>query len=245
MTHVHNEIILYGFGEALGTADISPFVTKAEILLSMAGLPYRIESCTRPDQGPKKKIPFVEDNGRLVGDSTLIRFYLERIYGTDFDKNVSEERKAVAWLAEKYLEQDLYFSVLRNRWLHEGNFNTRIRPFFDKVPAFLRPFILKKMKSQTRKVLFNQGTGRHTDEELVALAARSAKSMDALLGDARYFGGDVMCGSDASIAPFIAGAVTPYFDSPYIEVFNAYPRLTSYSKRVLEHFGLPYPSEKI
>ena len=37
-------ITLYTFGPAFGLPDPSPFVTKAEMLLKMAGLPYRADT---------------------------------------------------------------------------------------------------------------------------------------------------------------------------------------------------------
>ena len=37
-------ITLYGFGPAMGLPEISPFVTKAHILLRLAGLPYETET---------------------------------------------------------------------------------------------------------------------------------------------------------------------------------------------------------
>jgi hypothetical protein len=37
-------ITLYAFGPAFGLPDPSPFVTKAEVLLKMAGLAYGIDS---------------------------------------------------------------------------------------------------------------------------------------------------------------------------------------------------------
>jgi len=49
-------ITRYTFGSDFGLPDPSPFVTKAEVLLKMAGLPYRT---TCPDSGrrPRAKLP--------------------------------------------------------------------------------------------------------------------------------------------------------------------------------------------
>jgi len=55
-------IILYGFGEGFGLPEISPFVTKTEVQLKMAGLPYRKE-LARPDASPKGQMPYIDDNG--------------------------------------------------------------------------------------------------------------------------------------------------------------------------------------
>ena len=41
-------ITLYGFGPGFGLPEISPFVTKTEVQLKMAGLAYRKERATPP-----------------------------------------------------------------------------------------------------------------------------------------------------------------------------------------------------
>ena len=41
-------ITLYGFGAGFGLPEISPFVTKTEVQLKMAGLPYRKERAMPP-----------------------------------------------------------------------------------------------------------------------------------------------------------------------------------------------------
>ncbi len=57
-------ITLYGFGPAMGLPEISPFVTKAHILLQMAGLPYETETSFGGFlKAPKGKLPYIRDDG--------------------------------------------------------------------------------------------------------------------------------------------------------------------------------------
>jgi hypothetical protein len=70
-------ITLFGFGPAFGLPDPSPFVMKTEVRLKMAGLPYRFER-SGPQAAPKGKIPFMEENGLRIGDSTFIRAHIEK-----------------------------------------------------------------------------------------------------------------------------------------------------------------------
>lgn len=70
-------ITLYIGGSHFGLPDPSPFVTKAEMLLRMTGIPFRTAE-TSFRKAPKGNIPCIEDEGRLIGDSTPVRFHLER-----------------------------------------------------------------------------------------------------------------------------------------------------------------------
>ena len=80
-------ITLYAFGPAFGLPDPSPFVSKVEVLLKMAGVPYRI-STEGFGKAPKGKLPYIDDDGARIADSTFIRWHLEKKYRIDFDRGV-------------------------------------------------------------------------------------------------------------------------------------------------------------
>jgi len=100
-------IRLYGFRPAGGLPDASPFVVKTMILLKMAGLDY-VSDGSGYSRAPKGKLPFIDDDGTLVPDSTFIRFHIEERYGFDFDAGLTPTQKAIGWCAEKLCEEHLY-----------------------------------------------------------------------------------------------------------------------------------------
>ena len=63
-------ITLYGFGAGFGLPEISPFVTKTEVQLKMAGLAYRKEKA-KPPASPKGQLPYIVDEAE-----THRRFHL-------------------------------------------------------------------------------------------------------------------------------------------------------------------------
>src|ERR1700686_3763130 len=93
-------IPLYNLGPALGLPDPSPFVTKVETLLKMAKLPYRTDG-TGFAKAPKGKVPYIDDDGVVVPDSTFIRWHIEKKYRIDFDQGLDAAQKATAWAFEK------------------------------------------------------------------------------------------------------------------------------------------------
>ena len=116
-------ITLFGSGRNFGLPDGSPFVTKAEVLLKMSGVPYRLGKMSF-SKAPKGKIPYIEDDGIVLGDSTLIRFHLEEKYGVVFDEGLSESDKAVSWAFEKMVEEHLYFAIVHARWIDDVEFDS-------------------------------------------------------------------------------------------------------------------------
>jgi len=115
-------ITLYTFGPAFGLPDPSPFVTKAEVLIKMSGLPYRTDTKGFPT-APKGKLPYIDDDGTIIADSTFIRMHLERKYRIDFDQGLSPAERGVAWAFEKMCEDHLYWAGLHARWMVDENFD--------------------------------------------------------------------------------------------------------------------------
>src|SRR5688572_9694004 len=165
-------ITLYGFGPAFGLPDPSPFVTKAEVLLKMAGLAYAVETGGL-GKAPKGKLPYIVDEGETIADSTFIRWHLENKYHIDFDPGLTSEQRAVAWAFEKMLEDNLYWAFVHDRWMDDANFDKGPRNFFRAVPAPVRPLVAAMIRRQVRRRLHGQGMGRHSPQEITSLATRS------------------------------------------------------------------------
>lgn len=228
-------ITLYNFGPAFGLPDPSPFVTKAELLLKMAGLAYRADT-TGFAKAPKGKLPYIDDGGVKVADSTFIRRHIENKYGHDFDRGLSAEQKAIAWAFEKMAEDNLYWTIVHSRWTEDDNFDKGPRSFFKSVPAPIRPFVVAMVRRQVRASLRGQGTGRHTREEIAALGCRSIDAIAAFLGEKPYFLGDEPKGADATLFAFVASALCPAFISPMRDAAARHDNLRRYVGRMTARY---------
>ena len=230
-------ITLYAFGPGFGLPDPSPFVTKAEVLLKMAAVPYSTDT-TGFKKAPKGKLPYIDDGGVVVADSTFIRMHLQRRYDVDFDAGLSPAERGIAWAFEKMCEDHLYWAVLHARWMIEANFDAGPRKFFDAVPAPIRPLVVAMVKRQVRRNLWGHGLGRHTDEEVALLAAHDLGAIANFLGDKPYLMGGRPCGADASVFAFVAACFPARFKTPIRVAAELQPNLVAYRDRMM---GQYYP----
>jgi glutathione S-transferase len=228
-------ITLHTFGSMFGLPDPSPFVTKGDVLLKMSGVPYQsVIGDLR--EAPKGKMPFIMDKGAKIGDSTLIRLHLEQNYGIDFDKHLSPAEKGIAWSVEKMLEDNLYWALVSERWMDDANFEKGPKHFFDSAPALIRPLIVAMVRRGVRKTLHGQGLGRHTRDELLALACRDIDALAAVLGDKPYLMGANKCGADATVFAFSIGVLCPLFASSLCTHAEQYKNLVAYGERMRKEF---------
>jgi len=223
-------ITLYTFGPAMGLPDPSPFVTKAEVLLKLSGLPYKTDS-TGFKKAPKGKLPYIVDDGTVVADSSFIRRHLEKKHGIDFDKGLSAAERGTAWAFEKLCEEHLYWGIVQARWMDDANFDAGPRAFFDRAPAPLRPLVIRMVRRQVGKSLHAQGFGRHTDAEIAELCARDLIAISDFLGSKPYLMGANPCGADATLFSFLAGALCDRFKTPIRDAAAGKANLVAYCQR--------------
>jgi len=228
-------ITLYKFGPAFGLPEASPFVTKAEILLKMAGLDFEVD-LGGLNKAPKGKLPYIKDDGKLIADSTFIRLHIEDKYGYDFDAGLDACQRGLAWAIEKMLEDNLYWAVVSDRWAHDGNFNFGPRIFFKAAPAPIRPLIIRSVRKKIKRNLEGQGTGLHSQSEKHKLATLIINHVAAILGDHKYIMGENPCGADAFVFAILTGASAEGFDTPLINTVKTHSNLVDYIARMRERF---------
>lgn len=228
-------ITLYGAEPMWGLPDPSPFVVKAELLLKIAGVPYQ-RRWANFSKAPKGKIPYIEDDGQIIPDSTLIRFHLEKKYGADFSGNLPPFEAGAFWAAEKMCEDHLYWLMVMERWGNPVNFERGPRRFFDKAPALMRPLIIAMVKRQVKRNMHGHGVSRFTPEERQLFAEKAFAALAGLLEGRAFAGGAQPCGADATLFAFILSATCPYFESDLIAIAAKYPVLEAYCARMKTRF---------
>lgn len=236
-------IVLHGFGPGFGLPEISPNVSKTEVQLKMAGLDYRKQR-DMPTSSPKGQLPFIDDDGELIADSTFIRAHIERKYGFDFDEGFDASQRAQAWAIERMIEHHLYWALVGTRWVDPDNFAKGPTHFFDGAPEDRRTELRETARAQVTHNYRLSGLGRHAPEEALELAGRSLAALSVLLGGRLYLLGNQPCGTDATAFTTLAGLLTPFFNSPLRQRALQFTNLTDYVDRMIalfypEHAWLP------
>lgn len=228
-------IKLHAFGPAFGLPDPSPYVTKTEVQLRMAGLAYEKVKGDL-EKTPKHKLPIIEDDGLVVADSTFIRAHLERTRGIDLDAGLSLRDRATAWAIERMLEDHYGWAMVHDRWMDDANFQRGPALFFQGAPEHLRDAIIKDVRARVAANMHGHGIGRHSPAERLDLATRSLSALSVLLGDRPYVMGDQPTGVDAFAFAVLAATLTPIFDTTLHQAVAAHGNLTPYVRRMAARF---------
>lgn len=229
---------IYGFGKTDSLPDLSPFVMKTMLLLKLASIDFTVDTSTGGfRRAPKGKLPYIEDDGVIIADSTLIRFHLERTRGIDFDAGLTPDQRAQSWAYEKLCEDHLMWISARHRWQDEANFARGVGAFFDTVvPAPMRGVAKWMIRRDIVKRFWQQGVGRYSEAELAALGARDVEALALAIGDKPWLMGDTPCAADAAVFANLALLMDEATASPTRDAALAKPNLVAYRDRIMQRY---------
>lgn len=228
-------ITLYGGGENFGLPEVSPYVTKTEVQLQMAGLAFA-KAVAKPADGPKQQIPFIDHDGVVVGDSTFIRAHLEAAFGVDLDAGLTPLQRAQAWAIERMCENSLSWAATHYRWVIPENFAAGPAHFFDDAPEAIRETLRAEVQGRVKATMRAVGMGRHSEPEILMLGSRSLEALSVMLGDKPYLFGDAPHGVDATVFGVLAYVVAPRFDSDLARAAKRFPNLIAYVSRMMARY---------
>jgi len=148
-----------------------PFLHEAGNLAAHDGLPYQA-LLGDPRKAPKGKLPYIEDDGVLLGDSHLILDYLRAQYGVDPDAGLTPPQRALSTAVTRMLEEHFYWVMLHSRWIDPQGWPVSREVFFGSLPRPLRDLVPLLVRRSLRRDLRGQGLGRHDLPEIQSLARR-------------------------------------------------------------------------
>ena len=225
-------IKLYQFAPAFGLPNMSPFCMKVENYLRMAGLPYECPRKADIFKSPKGKMPYIDDNGKVLADSTFIVDYLKATYGDKLDAKLTARQRALGVVIQRTFEESLYWPVVYSRWIEDVGFNTVKEAAFAKLGFPMRQLIPVFARRGLRKQLHAQGTGRHSRDEIYAIGCRDVTALSELLGDQAFYLGDEPTSVDATAYAFLANLLWAPIDLPIRAHAQKLPNLEAYCQRM-------------
>lgn len=227
-------ITLYQFDPAFGLPNASPFCMKVETYLQLARLPYQLApmSLAAMRNSPKGKLPYIEDQGQRIGDSSFIIDYLKTTYGDPLDNWLTAEQKATALALQRMLEENTYWTAVSMRWMEDANWPTTRAAFFGNLPRPLRWIVPPLARRGLRQQLAGHGMGRHSREEIHAIARRDLTALADFLGDKPFMLGTQPCTLDAVAYAFLANLLWAPYDSDVQSYAKSRPTLEAYCLRM-------------
>jgi glutathione S-transferase len=232
MAHaLHSPIKLYQFPRLFGIPNVSPFCCKLETWLRIARIPYEVVDTLDLRKAPMGKLPFIDDGGVYVADSSLIVDYLVRTRGVDPDARLDAAQRAIVLLVQRTLEEHYAFVMAYTHLLREEGWqHTRVR--FDTFPAIVRPLVGSLVRRRIRKILWLQGVLRHSHENIVESALRDWRAVLTLMGRGPFFFGAEPTGVDAIIFGALATTVLTPIESPIRDFLRSQPKCVAYAERM-------------
>jgi len=184
-------ITLFTTPSQWGLPAIGPACLKLETWLRMVELPY--ERITRFDiqQAPKGKIPFIEYEGKLIGDSTLIIHLLQNKYGVDIDAHLNPTERATSLAFSRMVQEHTYWSIVYLRYGLKENWylyrETVADLLFPDLPQETWEPFVEQIRDLFLNQLHSQGLGRHQDEEIYQIIRADLQALSDFLSDQPFF----------------------------------------------------------
>lgn len=216
---------------AWGLPSFSPFCLKLEAYLRMAEIPYTARAGDIR-KSPKGKLPWIDDDGSLIGDSSVIIDHLKQKHGDRLDARLSPDERARLHALQRMIEEHTYFALAILRWSSEPAKPHLKEAFSPILPPLVGGLILGVIRKGILKTAKAQGIGRHSDAELLDRLRRDLEAISLSLGDTPYFFGDEPTSLDAILYGFLANMLGTPWDAPEKAVVGEFPNLLGHCARV-------------
>lgn len=217
---------------------LSPFGAKVETYLRLVDLPYRARGGD-PRRNPKGKIPWIDDDGQMVPDSSDIIDHLKRKYGDTLDQGLTAAQQALALVVKRTLEEHLYWAVVYGRWIDPGGWPHTRAFILPLLPRVIGGVLLDRvLRKDVGKALHHHGLGRHGRDDVYRRGIEDIAAVATLLGDNAYMLGDRPTSIDCTVFALTSGVLMHPADNPLKQAMLARANLVAYNERVYQRcFG--------
>jgi len=231
-----SDLVVHQLPGAWGLKSISPFCLKLDAYLRMVEIPFETVVDATPFRGPEGKLPWIEHEGKKIGDSGFVIDYLESRFGCDPNASLSPAERAVALSLRRLIEENLYWTMVYDRWIVDENWAKARDVILGGVPAPIRSILAPIARRGVRKQLEAHGIGRHSRDEIHAIGRADVGAVAGILGDKPFLMGNTATQIDAVAYGLLANIAKAPIESPIKDEIAGRANLVGYLDRVQERY---------
>jgi glutathione S-transferase len=220
---------------AFGLPCPSAFCVKLETYLRMAEIPYEL-AAGDPREAPKGKVPWIDDDGYVLGDSAFVIDYLKQKFGDPLDGRLTSRQQAEGHAIRKMLEESLYFIASYSKWSGDDAFAIYSAELFAGMPAEQLEYVPAMVRKKALEKFDAQGIARHNDEEIYALGVQDVLAFGELLGERPFLFGDQPTSFDASAFGVIGNLKDGPFPSSVQDAAQSTANVAAYIDRIRRQY---------
>jgi glutathione S-transferase len=205
---------------------------KVETWLRMAGVAHVIKVFDGRPKSTSGKFPYIErPDGTFLSDSSVIIETLARERGVTLDDFMTEQDRVQALLIQRLFEDDLYFTVLYDRWVVDSNWAIVRDAYFGGMPLVVRKLIVPLIRRKVIAAAHGQGIARFPPGERERRAVADVRAIDSLLGDKPFFLSQPSS-VDAIAYSFLDNILRAPISGVVKDEVQSHPRLVAYCDRM-------------
>jgi len=219
---------LFSYPELFGVADNNPYGLKAYAFLKLNHIPFRHEHILDASRAPRGQLPYIDDDGEIIGDSDAIIAHLISRHSLTIDSALTPSQLDTHLLIRRTLD-DLYWVMSYSRWKDD-----RFWPQFRDALLRTHPDIAEASLQQAREYNFlryqYQGIGRYDPEAAFARGLADLHTLAHLLPPQGFMFGDAPTSIDTALYGFVANIYFYDIATPLKHYVVSQPHLVAHCR---------------
>jgi glutathione S-transferase len=205
-------VTLYSYPGLFGVADNNGYGLKVYAFMRLAGVAFRHEHILDASAAPRGQLPYILDDGEVIGDSDTIIDHLIGKYRLTIDDALSTRQRSEDLLVTRMLD-DLYWVMSYSRWKDDRYWPAFRDALMREHPGLAEEALLKARAFNFQRYHF-QGIGRYAPEPAYARGLADLAALAEIVPASGYVHGARPTRIDAGIYGFVANICFYDIDTP-------------------------------
>jgi glutathione S-transferase len=232
-------ITLYSYPELFGVADNNGYGLKVFAFLRLAGVPFTHRHIFDASAAPRGQLPYIDDDGEILGDSDTIIAHLMRKYRLTIDDGLTTSQHDTDLLIARMLD-DLYWVMSYSRWKDERFWPAFHAALLREHPALTEVGLRKAQEFNFQRYHY-QGIGRYDPPAAYARGVADLRVLASLIPAEGYVHGPKPTSIDAAIYGFIANIYFYDIDTPLKAFVTSHGNLVRHCTAIHAAIGSELP----